>query len=168
MQNSAKPGHADEAIPPRPHRNANPRPRLVSSLAMSRTSSNSKRRRCHDATAPTLAKALAPEEIRPADFVAVLHEIVEWPSWFWCDDAPFGAREEIVRICTIPREAAAPLKVRAVCLPFVLVRASNRREYTIDVRRHRLARLDATFARAARQACRRAVKKRHGRKGARG
>jgi hypothetical protein len=140
---------------------ANPGNLCVSCLAMSPTSFKSKRRRQH-ASASTLAKALAPEEIRAGDFVAVLHEIVEWPSWFWCDDATLGPREEVVRMCTTPREVAAPLKVRAVCLPFVLVREPNRRQHTIDVRRHRLARLDATFARAARRACRRAVKKRHG------
>jgi hypothetical protein len=139
---------------------ANPGNLCVSCLAMSRTSSNSKRRRQH-ASASTLAKALAPEEIRAGDFVAVLHEIVEWPSWFWCDDATLGPREEVVRMCVTPRDVAAPLEVCAVCLPFVLIREPCRRERIVDIRRQRLARLDAAFARVARRACRRALKKRY-------
>jgi hypothetical protein len=146
-------------MPPRQHRIANPVPRGVSSLTMSRTSSKSKRRRQHGAAA-TLAKALAPEEIRTGDFVAVLYEIVEWPSWIWCDDATLSSREEVVRMCVTPREAAAPLEVCSICLPFVLVREPCRRERIVDIRRHRLARLDRAFARASRRACRRALKKR--------
>jgi hypothetical protein len=126
---------------------------------MSRASFKSKRRHKH-AVAPTLAKALAPEEIRAGDFVAVLYEIVEWPSWIWCDDGTLSSREEVVRMCVTPRGAPAPLKVCSVCLPFVLVREPCRRESIIDIRRQRLARLDAAFARTASRACRRALKKR--------
>jgi hypothetical protein len=146
-------------MPPRQHRTANPSASGVSSLTMSRTSPKSKGRQ--HASAPTLAKALAPEEIRAGDFVIVLHEIVEWPSWIWCDDATLGSREEVVRVCVTPRDAAAPLEVCSVCLPFVLVREPCRRERIVDIRRHRLARLDSAFARIARRACRRALKKRY-------
>jgi hypothetical protein len=120
---------------------------------MSRTSSNSKRRR-KPASAPTLAKALAPEEIGPGDFLAVLHQIYELPSYMWCADASLQQRDELVRIRMTPTDDAAPLKVCAVCLPFILVREPGGRERTLDIRRQRFARLDKKFARAARRACR--------------
>jgi hypothetical protein len=120
---------------------------------MSRTTFKSKRRRQH-ASASTLAKALAPEEIRAGDFMAVLHEIYELPSYMWCADAALLQRDELVRIRMTPTAEAAPLKVSAVCLPFVLVREPCGRQRTLDVRRQRFARLDKKFARAARQACR--------------
>jgi hypothetical protein len=120
-------------------------------MARTRTKSKSVE---HAAASATLARALAPEEIRPGDHVAVLYEIVEIPSWYWCDDAALGDREELVRIRYTPREDAVPLKVRAVCLPFVLAKHPRDGERTLDVRRCRVARLDRAYAKAARKAYR--------------
>lgn len=93
----------------------------------------------------SLAKALAPEEIRRGDFVAPLYVITEWPSWYWDDDA-LQSREEPVRVRITPREEAQPLKVRGVCLPFILVKTPAGDERTLDVRKCRLARLERAFA----------------------
>lgn len=114
----------------------------------------------------TLARTLAPEEIRPGDFVATLYEIVEFPPWMWCTDPTLTRRDETVRIRTTPREDSLPLKVRSVCLPFVLVREPCGRDRTLDVRRCRLARLDGEYSAAAWKAYRKAAKKRRcGKKG---
>ena len=111
------------------------------------------------------SRSLAPEEIRPGDSVAVLHEIYEYPSWYWCSDPAFGNREEMIRLRTIPRDEAIPLQVESVCLPFVLVRRPCGRHATLDVRRSRVAKLDAGYAKAAAKAYRRGLKKRRGRSG---
>jgi hypothetical protein len=110
----------------------------------------------------TLARALAPEEIRPGDHLAVLYEIVEIPSWYWCDDSALVNREDVVRIRYVPREDAVPLKVRAVCLPFVLAKHPRDGERTLDVRRCRLAKIDPNYAKAARKAYRKTKSKRQG------
>jgi hypothetical protein len=115
------------------------------------------------AASATLARALAPEDIGVGDFVAVLHEITEWPSWFWCDNALVAAPSEVVQIRYLPRDDAVALKVESVCLPFVLVKLPCGERRTVDVRRHRLARLGAKFAKAARRACRRQLKRAKGR-----
>jgi len=94
----------------------------------------------------TLAKALAPEEIRPGDFVAVLHEIAELPSFYWCADAALHPRDELVRIRFIPTCEALPLKVKSVCLPFVLVKSPRGERQTLDLRKCRLARLEGAYA----------------------
>jgi len=107
----------------------------------------------------SLAKALAPEEIRRGDFVAPLYVISEWPSWFWDDDDALHPREEPVRICSTPCGEAEPLKVRGVCLPFVLVKTPAGERRTLDVRKCRLARLDRNFAAAAWRAFRKAAKR---------
>ena len=103
----------------------------------------------------SLAKGLAPEEIRRGDFVAPLYMVHEWPSWFWCcgDDA-LWPREELVRTQSLPGDEAAPLEVTAVCLPFVLVETPCGEGRTLDVWRVKLARLDRRFARKARRAVR--------------
>jgi hypothetical protein len=97
----------------------------------------------------TLAKALAPEEIRPGDYVALLNVVYELPSFFWCDDAALVPREQPVRIQFTPENGSAPLKVKSVCLPYVLVKHPAGNKYTLDVRRSKLARLGRDFAKVA-------------------
>jgi hypothetical protein len=97
----------------------------------------------------TLAKPLAPEEIRAGEFVTALHTVYELPSFFWCADRSIMPAEEPVRIRLVARGGGKPWRVRSVCLPFVLVKSPSGREVTIDVRKWQLARLDREFARAA-------------------
>ena len=107
----------------------------------------------------SLARALAPEEIRRGDFVTPLYVVSEWPSWYWDDDDALHPRDELVRIRSTPCDEATPLEVIGVCLPFVLVETPQRDGKTLDVRRVRLARLDRTFAKRTRRALRRREKR---------
>jgi hypothetical protein len=107
----------------------------------------------------SLAKALAPEEIRRGDFVTPLFVVSEWPSWYWDDDDALHPRDELIRIRSTPCDEATPLKVTAICLPFVLVETPAGEGKTLDVRRLRLARLDRTFATKTCRAFRRAQAK---------
>ena len=109
--------------------------------------------------ATSLAKALAPEEIRRGDFVTPLYVVSEWPSWYWDDDDTLHPRDELVRIRSTPCDEATPLEVIGVCLPFVLVETPQRDGKTLDVRRVRLARLDRTFAKRTRRALRQREKR---------
>jgi len=102
----------------------------------------------------TLAKSLAPEEIRAGDYVSVLHVVLEFPALVWCDDSALVDRDEVVRIPFVPENSGTPLKVKAVCLPFVLVKHPCGKQRPIDVRQSRLARLDPTYAKTARRAYR--------------
>jgi hypothetical protein len=95
-----------------------------------------------------LAKALAPEEIRPGDYVAPLFMVVEWPSWYR-DDCVLGESREPLQNAMLPPCEPTPLKVVAVCLPLVLARSPTGEEGTLDIRRFRLARLERRFARRA-------------------
>jgi hypothetical protein len=97
----------------------------------------------------TLARALAPEDIRPGDYIALLHEIYELPSFYWCADAALMPVERPVRIRYVPHEDQVPLRVMHVCLPFVLVDSPQGTCRTIDLRLRQLARLDRAFAKAA-------------------
>jgi hypothetical protein len=101
----------------------------------------------------SLAKALAPEEIRVGDFVSPLHVFYDFPSFFWCSDSAIQRREETVRICYLPESGGVPLKVKSLCLPFVLVKKADGTQQTLDIRKVRLARLDTKFAKAAWKKC---------------
>lgn len=96
-------------------------------------------------TGSLLAVVVAPEDVRRGDFVAVLSETIEVPSFFWNDTLPC-ARGELVRVRRVPTEDRAPLKVKAVCLPFVFVKQWNGQYQTLDVRLVRLVRLERPYA----------------------
>ncbi len=98
----------------------------------------------------TLAKVLAPEEIRTGDFVAVLAVTYEFPSFFW-SPGDFGgpAFDETVRVAFCVPTGGEPRKVLSVCLPFVAVVQPKGGVETLDVRRHRFARLKRSYAKIA-------------------
>ena len=77
----------------------------------------------------TLAKTLAPEEIRRGDFVTLLDVTYEVPSNFWDADAVTLPRDQPVRIRCMPERGGVPLKVQGVCLPFVLVKEPRGAEH---------------------------------------
>lgn len=104
---------------------------------------------CSRCDAITVARSLAPEEVAVGDFVAILRVTYEVPSFVWDDCDTFTDRSELVRLAMIPEEDSKPLKVRAVCLPFVLVESSVGDRRGLDIRRYQLARLDPAYARAA-------------------
>jgi len=93
----------------------------------------------------SLAARVAPEDLRVGDFVAVLSEIVELPSFLWCEALPTD-RSELVRLRYLPTEDRAPKKVKAVCLPFVFVKLPCGKHQIIDMRLTSLARLDQCYA----------------------
>jgi hypothetical protein len=100
----------------------------------------------------SLAKPLAPEEVRVGDFVAVLHRTYELPSFLWNAESFQVPINEPVRIQLIPDGGGEPLKVRAICLPFVFVKDPDGGQRTLDLRITRVARLHADFAKAVSKA----------------
>src|SRR6476660_2205769 len=112
-------------------------------------SSREKDRTSTTAAEATLAKALAPEEIRAGDFVTPLFVIAVVPSYWWCSDEWSLPRDEPVRIRFTSACDGAPLKVQSVCLPFVLVKTPACDRGTLDLRKCQLARLDESHAKRA-------------------
>lgn len=92
----------------------------------------------------TLAKPLAPEDLRVGDCVAVLDEEHEWAAASWYCDPPLGA-EPVIRVRMRPSDPVGPLRVIAACLPFVFAKPLRGDPITLDLRGVRLARLDASF-----------------------
>jgi hypothetical protein len=102
----------------------------------------------------TLAARVAAEDLRVGDDVAILNEIHEVPTWFWpCSDVSLES-EGLVRIRTVARGGGTPLRVEAVCLPFVFLKRPDGRPRQVDVRRVQLVRLDRRYARLVRKALR--------------
>ena len=92
-----------------------------------------------------IAKPLAPEDIRAGDYVAPLHVIYEIPSFLWCGDSASLPPHVPVQISLLPQRGGIPLKVKAICLPYVFVESPRRKPQVLDVRRCRLARLDQSY-----------------------
>lgn len=96
----------------------------------------------------SLASCLAPEDITKGDYVAVLSQTQEYPSFLWCCDTAIRQAEDPVRVNLESVADGSPLRVMAICLPFVFVREPSRQYRTIDVRLTRLAKLDRGYAKA--------------------
>ncbi len=94
----------------------------------------------------TVAASIAPEDVAAGDYVAVLSEVYELPSFLWCSDATMLPPDEPVRLRMLSRDGGLPLKVKSVCLPFVFVKSPHGTFSTLDVRRQQLAKLDKKYA----------------------
>jgi hypothetical protein len=116
-------------------------------------------RRADSADSKT-AKVLAPEDVRAGDFVALLHVVKEIPSFCWFGGIGTTRPDEPVRVPFVPKNGGVPLRVRSVCLPFILVKAPSGKQRNLDVRLARLARLDRAHARAAWKACKKRLRNR--------
>ena len=101
--------------------------------------------RLQDIEATAVAAIVAPEDLRRGDFVAVLSEVVELPSFLWCETLATD-RSELVRLRRLPTDDRAPLKVKAICLPFIFVKLPKGQFRTIDVRLTSLVRLERNYA----------------------
>ncbi len=101
--------------------------------------------RLQDIEGTAVAAMVAPEDLRRGDFVAVLSEVVELPSFLWCETLATD-RSELVRLRRLPTDDRAPLKVKAICLPFIFVKLPKGQFRTIDVRLTSLVRLEKNYA----------------------
>lgn len=93
----------------------------------------------------SLAASIAPEDIRTGEFVTILNETLEFPAAFLCNAAYSGA-DDVVRIQLKPSDSGRPMKVIAVCLPFVHVCLPRGKRQTLDVRKVQLVRLTNRYA----------------------
>jgi hypothetical protein len=94
-----------------------------------------------------VARPLAAEDVRRGDYVSVLSEIFELPSFLWTSDAQLLPPDQLVRIECRGSEGGLPLKVKAICLPYIFVKKPCGGHKTLDVRQHRLVRLCPEYAR---------------------
>jgi hypothetical protein len=100
-----------------------------------------------------LAARVAPEDLRRGDFVAVLSEIIELPSFLWPETLSRG-QDELVRLRRLPTDDRAPSRVEAICLPFIFVKLPCGKYETIDARLASLARLEKEYAKTVWKALR--------------
>lgn len=96
-----------------------------------------------------LAKTLAAEDIRRGDVVAILDTVYELPSFLWNLEPHMLAPQEPVRVRLCGPCVGKPLKVKEICLPYVLVKRPDGRYGTLDMRRYRLVRLSHGYAKMA-------------------
>ena len=94
----------------------------------------------------TMSASVAAEDLAVGDYVSLLSEIYEVPSFLWMCDAAMLPADEPVRIKFQSPRGGVPLKVKAVSLPFVFVKTPSGGHETLDIRRHQLVRLNRRYA----------------------
>ena len=107
----------------------------------------------------TVAKRIAGEDIAKGDYITILSEIIELPSYLWsCSDFSQPI-DELVRIRYLPRTVGEPHKVVAVCLPFVYAKRPRGNLTAFDTRQQQLVRLDRDSGRLLWKQMRKVAKK---------
>jgi hypothetical protein len=101
-----------------------------------------------------VALRVAPEDVCVGMEIAVLTETFECPTFLWCGEMPSHSASEPVRLTMLPKDAGLPLRVKAVCLPFVLTVDPDGSGHLLDTRRMQLVRLDREYAKLVRKAVR--------------
>ncbi|MEM9252138.1 MAG: hypothetical protein AAGB29_07285 [Planctomycetota bacterium] len=93
-------------------------------------------------------RAAVPEDLRRGDVIVVTHEQFQVLR-VGCD-AGYGEKDlRVDRVTCIPSwDAGRPMKVRAVCLPFVYAVTPEREGEAIDLRLQTIARLPRKAGRA--------------------
>ena len=107
-------------------------------------------------TPTAIARPVAPEDVRPGDYLTVLFELGT-PGFF---ERMVGEARPVFEV---PDNAAMPARVLEICLPLLLLQTAPDRCILVDVRRFRLARVPAGFGervQAAFEAARRAAEER--------
>lgn len=94
----------------------------------------------------TVAATVAAEDVSCGDYVAVLSYVYELPTYLWATCSDYLPAEEIIRVKMIPDDAGAPLKVLAICLPFIYAVTATGEMKTLDLRRQQIVRLDRASA----------------------
>ena len=97
----------------------------------------------------TLARRVAAEDIARGDYLAELNEIYQAPPFLWQCESRLTASTEPVAIRFRSQDAGQPLRVIAICLPFVLAKLPSGGRRTLDLRGVELVRLDRHYARRA-------------------
>lgn len=123
-------------------------------------------------TKNTLSRRIrSPEDIRIGDYVAVTHTVCQFLPDFI--EAKLGGGEvDLLHATVMPYNAGQPLKVVELSLPFVMTESPTRDRVVLDTRRHALARVSKTYAKAAKDKAQRkrekkekSKRKRKGKKG---
>lgn len=110
-------------------------------------------------SATTVAARIAGEDIAKGDYVTILSEIIELPSYLWSCSGISHPIDEPVRTRYLPREIGEPHKVVAVCLPFVYARRPKGQLSAFDIRQQQLVRLDRDNGRSLWKEMRKAKRK---------
>lgn len=96
----------------------------------------------------SLARLIAPEDLAPGVYINVLHDVEEsHPLFASCE--PSAPPPRVSTYASIPQWPLGPLRVVAVCLPFVLVEFDCGQKRQLDVRRAALVRVPEEYAKAA-------------------
>src|SRR5690349_16867127 len=90
-----------------------------------------------------VARAVAPEDLRSGGYVAILSVVCEILP-FWRDES-FRPLTPYRTVWLPPSDAGVPLRIREICLPFVLVEQPDGKHRTLDVRRFQLAMLSERY-----------------------
>ncbi len=100
----------------------------------------------------TAVQSIAADDVSVGDFVVVMNVTLQYPSFLWCHEPVAFSRPEMIPLNWMPTDGGKPLKVIAICIPFLLVKKVDGTRETLDLRQCRIARISPEFAEKIRKA----------------
>lgn len=96
-----------------------------------------------DEKLPKASRLIGPEDVRPGQFVAIAE--TTWQYVCLPCDYSVATEARVVHVTGWPEGSGWPLKILKVCLPYAFAETASGAPVTIDLRRHRLARLRKSY-----------------------
>ncbi|MEZ6123953.1 MAG: hypothetical protein R3C49_12345 [Planctomycetaceae bacterium] len=93
----------------------------------------------------TSVRLVSGDDLKVGSHVTISRSVAELPSFFWgCDSS--REPETPVRFRYVPSNSGSPLRVKAICLPYLFVEDLSETNHILDLRRCQLVLLDESFA----------------------
>lgn len=95
-----------------------------------------------------------PEDLSVGDHIVLSEVSYQYATFNWCGaDMSIRSPEEPIEITYYPSwDKHEPMKVKAVCLPFVLCKTVEKKHCVLDLRQVKVARVDDNFATSVKNA----------------
>ena len=102
-----------------------------------------------DQVSTPAVRRLGPEDLQRGQYVTVMQRTGQSLNYHLFCESPEHPSVTVERYAYLPKQAGQPLKVLALCIPFVLVKTARGKCHMLDLRRVDLALLSDDFGRAA-------------------
>ncbi len=110
----------------------------------------------------SVVRQVRADDVCVGDYVVVMHESYDFVSMACFSDAD---STKVERVTVLPNETKPPVRIEAVCVPFLMVKAVGGKRTMVDMRRVQLGQVSSRFGRSVFAALRPKRSKKSGKAG---
>ncbi len=96
-------------------------------------------------TGISVVRQVRADDVCVGDYVVVMHESYDFVSMSCFSDTD---SMKVERVTVLPNQTKSPVRIEAVCVPFLMVKAVGGKRTMVDMRRVQLAQVSGRFGQA--------------------